>query len=90
MPGQEMIKLLPGRARIAVYVAFGLVGILLTFPVAAAFAAKMGTLFPVFNVSQSTVLLQVGCALAVGIVAALLPMRRVARLSIVDGLRAVA
>ena len=68
----------------------GLVGILLTFPVAAAFAAKMGTLFPVFNVSQSTVLLQVGCALAVGIVAALLPMRRVARLSIVDGLRAVA
>ena len=29
MPGQEMIKLLPGRARIAVYVAFGLVGILL-------------------------------------------------------------
>lgn len=68
----------------------GLAGIVLTFPVAAAFAARMGTLFPVFNVSGETVLLQAGSALVVGVVAALLPMRRVARLSIVDGLRAVA
>jgi len=68
----------------------GLAGILLTFPVAAAFAARMGTLFPVFNVSGATVLLQFGCALTVGIAAALLPMRRVTRLSVVDGLRAVA
>jgi len=67
----------------------GLIGIALTFPVAAAFAARMGTLFPVFNVSESTVLLQFGCALTVGVVAAILPMRQVARLSIVDGLRAV-
>ncbi|MBL0282854.1 MAG: ABC transporter permease, partial [Zoogloea sp.] len=67
----------------------GLIGVALTFPVAAAFAARMGTLFPVFNVSESTVLLQFGCALTVGVVAAILPMRRVARLSIVDGLRAV-
>lgn len=68
----------------------GLLGIVLTFPVAEAFAARMGTLFPVFQVSQETVLLQAGCALAVGLIAALLPMRRVGRLSIVDGLRAVA
>ncbi len=68
----------------------GFAGIVLTFPVAAAFAARMGTLFPVFNVSGETVLLQAGSALVVGVVAALLPMRRVARLSIVDGLRAVA
>jgi putative ABC transport system permease protein len=68
----------------------GLAGILLTFPVAAAFAARMGTLFPVFNVSAATVLLQFGCALTVGVAAALLPMRRVTRLSVVDGLRAVA
>lgn len=67
----------------------GLVGIALTFPVARVFAAGMGTLFPVFNVSGATVLLQAGAALTVGVVAALLPMRRVARLSIVDGLRAV-
>jgi putative ABC transport system permease protein len=68
----------------------GLIGIGLTFPVATAFAAQMGTLFPVFNVSADTVMLQAGCAFAVGVVAAILPMRRVARLAIVDGLRAVA
>lgn len=68
----------------------GAIGIALTFPVARAFSVQMGTLFPVFNVSEQTVLLQLACACAVGVVAALLPMRRVARLSIVDGLRAVA
>ena len=67
----------------------GAIGISLTFPVADAFAAKMGTLFPVFNVSTETVALQIACALTVGMVAALLPMLRVGRLRIVDGLRAV-
>ena len=67
----------------------GAIGIALTFPVADAFAAKMGTLFPVFNVSTETVVLQIACALTVGMVAALLPMLRVGRLRIVDGLRAV-
>ena len=67
----------------------GAIGISLTFPVADAFAAKMGTLFPVFNVSPETVALQIACALTVGMVAALLPMLRVGRLRIVDGLRAV-
>ena len=67
----------------------GAIGIALTFPVADAFAAKMGTLFPVFNVSTETVALQIACALTVGMVAALLPMLRVGRLRIVDGLRAV-
>ena len=67
----------------------GAIGIALTFPVADAFAAKMGTLFPVFNVSTETVALQIACALTVGMVAALLPMLQVGRLRIVDGLRAV-
>ena len=67
----------------------GAIGIALTFPVADAFAAKMGTLFPVFNVSPETVALQIACALTVGMVAALLPMLQVGRLRIVDGLRAV-
>lgn len=67
----------------------GAIGISLTFPVADAFAAKMGTLFPVFNVSPETVALQIACALTVGMVAALLPMLQVGRLRIVDGLRAV-
>jgi putative ABC transport system permease protein len=65
------------------------VGIALTFPVAAWFGARMGTLFPVFNVSGETLAMQAGCALGVGIVAAVLPGRSAARVRIVDGLRAI-
>jgi putative ABC transport system permease protein len=68
----------------------GLAGIALTFPLAGAFADAMGTLFPVFFVSEDTVALQLGAALAVGLVAAAVPAWRVASIRIVDGLRAVA
>jgi putative ABC transport system permease protein len=68
----------------------GAMGIALTFPVAAAFGKAMGTFFPVFLVSNETVLMQVGAALLVGVVAALIPAWRAARVRIVDGLRAVA
>jgi len=64
-------------------------GIAFTFPVAGWFGAKMGTLFPVFEVSNETVWLQLSCAVVVGITAALLPARRAARVRIVEGLRAI-
>ena len=62
-------------------------GIVLTFPFAALFKAVLGTMFPVFNVSQETVAMQAACALAVGVLAGLLPAIRAARVKIVDGLR---
>jgi putative ABC transport system permease protein len=65
----------------------GALGILLTFPTAAAFKAMVGTLFPVFNVSRDTVTLQVACAVAVGLAAGLLPSIRASRVKIVEGLR---
>jgi putative ABC transport system permease protein len=65
------------------------IGAALTFPVGNWFAAKIGTLFPVFEVSNETVLLQFACAAAVGLVAAAVPMRRAATVKIVDGLRAI-
>jgi putative ABC transport system permease protein len=65
----------------------GGLGIALTFPVAAGFKAAMGTLFPVFKVTPATVMMQVTCALAVGLLAGLLPSIRAARVKIVDGLR---
>jgi putative ABC transport system permease protein len=64
-------------------------GVLLTFPVADWFGAKMGTLFPVFEVSTETVWLQFACALVVGVAAAVVPAWRAARVRIVEGLRAV-
>jgi putative ABC transport system permease protein len=64
--------------------------IALTIPLAGAFAERMGTLFPIFFVSEETVLLQAGAAILVGVVAAALPAWRTARVRIVDGLRAVA
>lgn len=66
-----------------------LIGVALTFPVGDWFAARMGTLFPVFKVGAGTVALQVACALGVGIIAALFPARRATSVRIVDGLRAI-
>lgn len=65
------------------------VGIALTFPIADWFGRKMGTLFPVFEVGEGTVLLQITCTIAVGVVAAAVPAWRAATVKIVDGLRAI-
>jgi putative ABC transport system permease protein len=67
----------------------GLVAVVLTVPVAGGFAEKMGTLFPIFFVSENTMLMQVFAAIVVGIVAAVFPAWRTARVRIVDGLRAI-
>jgi putative ABC transport system permease protein len=65
----------------------GLIGIALTFPVAAGFKQAMGSMFPVFKVTEETIVLQVASALAVGLLAAVLPSVRAARVRIVEGLR---
>jgi putative ABC transport system permease protein len=75
---------------LGIAMAGGLLGIALTFPIADAFGGAMGTLFPVFFVSQATVLMQTAAALIVGVVAALIPAWRAAHVRIVDGLRSVA
>jgi putative ABC transport system permease protein len=49
----------------------------------------MGSLFPVFHVGGRTLALQLACALATGLVAALFPAWRAARVNIVDGLRSI-
>ena len=68
----------------------GLAGVLLTLPLAAAFASLAGTLFPVFRVSGTTMLLQLAAALIVGVVAAAWPAWKMSRIDIVAGLRHVA
>jgi putative ABC transport system permease protein len=68
----------------------GIVAIALTIPLAHGFAEQMGSLFPIFFVSDQTMLMQAGAALLTGMVAAALPAWRTARVNVVDGLRAVA
>ena len=68
----------------------GLAGVLLTLPLAAAFASLAGTLFPVFRVSGTTMALQLSAALIVGVVAAAWPAWKMSRIDIVAGLRHVA
>ena len=65
----------------------GLAGLLLTFPLAAAFRSAAGTLFPVFQVSGLTMALQLAAALGVGAVAAAWPAWKMSRIDIVAGLR---
>ena len=67
----------------------GALGMGLTIP-AAAFFKKVASIFPIFAVSGDTLLLQAACALAVALVAAVVPAVRAARVRIVDGLRAIA
>lgn len=67
----------------------GIAGMLLTYPVAQAFGASMGTIFPVFEVAPQTSLMQLALAVAVGIAAAVIPAWRASRIRIVEGLRAI-
>ena len=67
----------------------GAIAIGLTPPVAARLAELSATLFPSLIVSADTVMSQALAALAVGVLAAVLPMRRAARVNIVNGLRAL-
>jgi putative ABC transport system permease protein len=65
----------------------GILGIALTFPVAAAFKSLLSAVFPVFNVAPETIALQALAALGVGLAASLVPSIRAARVRIVEGLR---
>lgn len=68
----------------------GAAGMVLTLPIADGFSKAVGTLFPVFQVSNGTLLMQAGAALAVGLIAGILPAWHGARVNVVDGLRQLA
>jgi len=67
----------------------GALGMLLTPPAARFFKQAVGGVFPVFTVSHETMLMQAGCALVVGLAAAIVPAVQAARVRIVEGLRAI-
>jgi putative ABC transport system permease protein len=83
-----VVKLLFGESLVIALIGGG-IGLLVTLPIAAAFARAVGTLFPVFIVSPLTMGLQMLASLAVGIIAAAWPAWKMSRLNIVNGLRHV-
>jgi putative ABC transport system permease protein len=87
--GSGFLALLIFGESMAIALFGSLLGILATLPVAQAFSGAVGSLFPVFQVSSQTILLQLGCAATVGLIAALLPGWRATRVRIVDGLRSI-
>lgn len=64
-------------------------GIAATYPAAQIFGKAMGAYFPVFHVSPGTLALDAVFSLAVGILAALVPIYRTLRMRIAEGLRMV-
>ena len=88
-PPGFVVRLLFGESLLIAAIG-GLAGVLLTLPLAAAFGSATGSLFPVFRVSGTTLALQFGAALFVGLVAAAWPAWKMSRIDIVAGLRHVA
>ena len=84
-----VVKLLFGESLVIAFIGGG-AGLLLTLPIAAAFAKSVGSLFPVFAVSDTTMALQLLASLVVGMVAAAWPAWKMSRIDIVNGLRHVA
>lgn len=64
----------------------GAIGLAVTFPAAARFGARFGSLFPIFAVSDETVVLSGAAAASVGVVAAAVPVWRTLRTSVSEGL----
>lgn len=67
----------------------GLLGIILTFPAAKAFGEAMNQFFPIFNVSVSTIYMDIAASAVVGITAAIIPTFRAVSIRIADGLRRI-
>lgn len=85
-PPRFVITLIYGES-LAIACGGAALGIALTFPSARAFASVAGAMFPIFRVTEQTILLQAACAALVGVAAALVPAWRAARVNIVEGLR---
>lgn len=66
-----------------------ILGMALTFPVAAVFGQALSNFFPFFIVETETLYLDAAAATLVGILAAIIPARHAVRIRIADGLRKV-
>lgn len=67
----------------------GFIGLLITYPAAAKFGARFGSLFPVFAVSDETAALAVSASLLVGCAAAALPAWQTLQTPVSEGLKSL-
>jgi putative ABC transport system permease protein len=67
----------------------GLLGALLSFPAARWIEVELAQFFPAFSVSPLTIGLEIGAALLIGVVAAIVPTWRGATIRVADGLRRI-
>jgi putative ABC transport system permease protein len=88
--GPRFLALLIFGESLAICAVGGGLGLALTPPAAEAFKQAAGGVFPIFHISRETLLLQGASALAVGVLAAIVPAIQAARVRIVEGLRAIA
>jgi len=86
--GLQIGSLIMGEA-LVITLAGCLLGIALTYPVADFFTTELAAYFPVFFVEPSTVMLDFGAALIVGVIAAVIPIRQAANIRIAEGLRRI-
>lgn len=83
----HLVGLILGESMLISVLGGGL-GLFLTFPFVAGFAAAVPKgFFPIFNVEPSTIILAVSSALVVGFIASIFPIQRALTTRIVDGLR---
>lgn len=66
-----------------------ILGIAATYPAAEAFREALGQFFPIFNVSNLTIYMDIAAAIIVGIIAAIAPTVRAINIRIADGLRRI-
>ncbi len=66
-----------------------ILGIILTFPAAAAFASEMSNYFPVFIITKETICLDIIVSFLIGIIAATLPALRATSVQIAENLMRV-
>ena len=67
----------------------GMLGIILTFPVAKVFGKILSAFFPIFNVPDGIIMLDLVACIIVGLTAAIVPTWRALRIRIADGLRRI-
>jgi putative ABC transport system permease protein len=67
----------------------GMIGIILTYPVAKVFGKILSTFFPIFKVPDGIIIMDLVACIIVGLTAAIVPTWRAIRIRIADGLRRI-